>query len=203
MSIHQELESERATCNVELECMNFTFLGGPEHCGLKLVFSRDDTRCYHVLGPPTCDPCSGRPRVPIIGGDYLSRGSVIVDHTVCQCIEETADRIRRQKLPYSPIPGNDPCGGKPSCNSNYTTKCLLSFCGVGDKFGTEWWFDPVGWNHRMKTCIDVEQPSPSVATPNPAGKGCCCLEWRTDDDSWCSERTLDEVKEDPPGRMWL
>ena len=105
------MESERATCNVELECMNFVALfGGPEHCGLNVALPGGDTRSYHVLGPPTCDPYSGRPIIPIWGSDYFSRGSVIVDHAVCECIEETADRIRRQKLPYSAIPGNNPCG---------------------------------------------------------------------------------------------
>ena len=142
---------------------------------------------FHVASPDDCTPDPVRAEGWLFGHYAVWKEWSLADDKVCQCIENTAAAIPPGI--YDPIPQNSPCGLKPTCNSNYVAKCLLSHCGLDATFPGK---DSVGWNHRMKTCTKfVETGDKDPDTPEPY---CCtCLQWRTDDAAWCSERSRDQL----------
>jgi hypothetical protein len=174
------------TCQVQLQCafignpiwFTGTFFGVALHCGLRVTHNGHVT-FHHVATPDSCrvDP---RPAT----GRYFSPYRVFAewsfaDDKVCRCIKATSAAIPGGK--YHPIPGNDPCGGPPTCNSNYVTKCLMNHCGLD--FSWNWAWEPVGWDHRMAVCIDVRRTSTC----------CWCNKWQTIDDTWCAKRRRDQL----------
>lgn len=178
-------------CTVELWCVKL--FGGFKHCGIEIC---DATGCdkYHVMdksGGLIPDKCifgiKGRIapwRPPGFGPPkwWLEKRWLEPDPNVCDCIRRTAAAITAADSTYSPVPTSDPCGGEPTCNSNYATKCLLRNCGLA--YDWSWIRKPVGWDHRMSVCLQTK-----YVTVN-AGRGecyykCVCEQWKTTDDSWC------------------
>ena len=164
-------------CVIELWCVELAGgLGFTTHCGVEISDSKGSEK-FHVFNK-TCKLYDERPR-PITSGPYQRKatfgGTTPAD---CECIRRFADLINTEaaagKLPYSAIPGNDACGGSPTCNSNYTAKCLLANCG----FAIKWPFlgTPIGWNHRMKQCVE-----PTLCSRG----GCHCYSWKGVDSTWC------------------
>ena len=119
----------------------------------------------------------------------------------CNRIRQTVATMNAEliKYPsYSPIPGNtNPCdcpvimekfhplmkprpaafqfSTKPTCNSNYATKCLLRNSGIS----TDIWPEgqqPYGWDHRMWDCEAVDRNG---------NQGCSCTRWVAFDKKWC------------------
>jgi len=183
-------------CVVNTDCVNLaggTYLGGIVHCGLSIVDSSGATTHFHVDNTKdwTNHIANGRVFTPVTFGTYWPAESKTVPDNVCECIKATASRITSTKIPYNPIPTNEACGGDPQGNSNYSTKCLLSHCGLSSKFDTQI-APPVGWNHRMKKCVKVNPYHPPCE-----GASCICDKWETRDDDWCKPRTLGEVAANP------
>jgi RHS repeat-associated protein len=176
------------TCSVLLECVHLGLPFGPRHCGLTITDSKGSTSINiggGIGSGAQCNILYEQVFFPPWSASYSSyspQASWRVAESVCQCIRDTAKLIDSQHLPYSPIPVNSDCGGAAQCNSNYTTKCLLSNCGlyrnqylVGFLLG----FAPVGWNHRMEKCSSV-----GIVTSHCGS--CVCYKWETVDDAWCS-----------------
>jgi len=172
------------TCTVLLECVHLGLPFGPRHCGLNITDSKGSTpiNVGGGIGPGAkCNIVYSQVFFGA-GGSYSPQAAWTVPESVCKCIRDTAVQINAQNLPYVPVPGNSDCGAEPSCNSNYTTKCLLSNCGLSTNqysVGFPLGFAPFGWNHRMKKCT-------SVADYNPRCGGCFCRKWESVDDAWCS-----------------
>jgi RHS repeat-associated protein len=179
-------------CSVVIECVKLVGIGGvgiAEHCGLKITSPNGAVTRYHVPGGLTCTLVASPTQIGGISGSYFDRDKFNVDPAICDCIAADASRLQAANLPYSPIPSNNPCGGDPTCNSNYTTKCLLSHCGLQSTLDSAW-FPPVGWGHRMKKCVRVARTK----------QGCCvCVKWDPTDDAWCSPRTQADTIADPTG----
>ena len=173
----------RCTINVVCARLVLGIFGlGPKHCGIETVDSRGIARVFHVFS----GTCAVYPKRPQLGltGDYFVAASFVGTDRDCACIADTAALITSRGLPYEPVPSNDPCGLSAStCNSNYTSKCLLRNCGLGDvDWSTSWFGTPVGWDHRMSTCV---VPKVILHGEKSCATECKCLEWRSDDTRWC------------------
>lgn len=181
------------TCDITIECVKLVGIGTigvAEHCGLKTTDASGTVVRYHVAGGvlgAKCKTSNGQTALGI-SGTYYNRGTVNVPDAVRDCLKANAQRMNDQDLPYQAVPQNSRCGFSPVCNSNYTTKCLMSHCGLGSQFSNQW-FPPVGWNHRMKRCT----------IPVPFRCNCICLKWRIVDSEWCSERKMFDVLNSPTG----
>jgi hypothetical protein len=106
--------------------------------------------------------------------------------SLCECVRKQAANIRNRKLPYKAVPGNN-CDGKPTCNSNYTTHCIMSSCGISTSNVSGSW-EP-GWNHRMKECVAKFQTERCA---------CHCFKWTEVDSGWCADTpNPPKLKPDP------
>ena len=139
--------------------------------------------------------CShGRIVAPFTDEDDYYRVATWSDPTgrLCECISQKAEKLAAAQIPYTPIPKNTMnCWGgvidtARTCNSNYSTHCLLSACGIEHEFGGLFG-SPVGWNHRIKRCIRWEVN----------GRCCRCLKTELIDGDWCGP-----APKDPNVRKW-
>ena len=175
--------STAAFCRVDLACVHLGLPGvGPRHCGLE-VHEPNGITYYHVvaetMGFNLQDRCvfdTGRIDPP--GPDWWYIVATWSDPTgsLCSCIRQKAATLVAAKLPYTPIPDNVICDGVMvgTCNSNYSTHCLMSACGIDHDFGGLFGA-PIGWDHRIKKCIRFERTG-----------GCCrCVETKEVDGEWC------------------
>jgi RHS repeat-associated protein len=158
----------QALCTVELWCVNLVAWLGPKHCGIE-INDGAVPNIFHVHGWPsgaTCNIKSTRVST-FISGSYWKQATWTVPKAKCTCIRNTAALITASLLPYRAAPGNEPCGVS-SCNSNYSAHCLLKHCGVTAGYaGWSAGGTPVGWNHRMKECLDL------LIDYSPTGDLCC------------------------------
>ena len=107
--------------------------------------------------------------------------AVIVWIAICSCIDSEAANITSRSLVYWPTPSNylvpdgRDCKFKTSCNSNYSTHCMMKRCGITAVRP----YAP-GWDHRMSRCKNK--------APMPFRWGYCgCLEWEPFDQDWCAD----------------
>ncbi len=179
-------------CKIELVCTKL--IGPVEHCGVE-VTDAQGKRYFHVVSPTagllgdTCDvkdTGAGRINTPIGVAPWVVK-QTWHDPTgaTCGCIERIAGLIRSKFLRYEAIPSNTTmvnidrvCKSHSTCNSNYTTKCILRKCGLAPNFGG---LAP-GWNHRMKKCTDFKETYIMGELCD-----CKCKKWETIDDSWCAD----------------
>ncbi len=176
-------------CKVELRCTNL--FPGIEHCGLEI----DGKEFFHVYSPwgglfglDTCD-LSRNTRVdtPFGVGPYRLVDTWL-DPTggLCNCIRKTASTITNKKLPYEPIPGaevdlfSQECEARSFCNSNYSTHCLMSKCGIKSSRSTG--RIAPGWDHRMKICTKKRYENLARQC-----KTCRCEKWENADGEWCAD----------------
>jgi hypothetical protein len=91
-----------------------------------------------------------------------------------------------------------------SCNSNYTTHCMMKKCGVDSK--RNWGRTAPGWDHRMKTCKAFSS-IPAISTLSnplypsfrpPGSCGCVCKKWELIDDEWCADEPQEPIIQADP-----
>jgi RHS repeat-associated protein len=191
-----------AACTVRLVCDHLG--AGKEHCGIESSTDGGNswTR-WHVHSPNAgmpnlggaWDTCDVRPsrvfinlfligQIPLEWHAYMEWNDPT--GALCGCIDKEANNITSQNLPYWPVPENGVyhTGGWPgksychvykTCNSNYSTHCMMKRCGItADRPKAP------GWNHRIKDCTEWEKPCWYK-------NRCRCKTWENIDDDWCAE----------------
>lgn len=172
-------------CRAFLVCTSLAF--GLSHCGIE--FEANGNRSfYHVVSPwagltgsDFCDVRDlGPPRIntPFKPEWYTVDVWDDPSGNLCNCIAREAKNIADRKLRYFFLPSNS-CAGESTCNSNYTTRCILSRCGIASLLERLVGSAP-GWNHRMKKCT-------SSSFEGPNCNNCICHKWETMDDDWCGD----------------
>ena len=203
------LTATKQHCIVDLYCADLT--AGVEHCGIE-VTDANGTSYYHVvspnagvLGDDTCDVKDTGPNrinTPTgIGPWRLVDKWEDATGALCKCVHDTAALIRSKKLPYFPVPANktsrdgQSCKTESTCNSNYTTHCIMNKCGISSTTSTGR-LTP-GWDHRMKKCHTWRRPSIFSMI---CGGECQCAEggWSYIDTEWCGDAPIG----DPPGGIF-
>ena len=189
----------KAGCTVRLSCTTLGLVA--EHCGIET--STDGGRTWHrwhvrspgagIFTADTCDVRDGRITTPI--GTWPWRDEMEwIDPTgqLCGCLDREAVNIKKRSLVYFPNPSNylepegDKCKNRTSCNSNYSTHCMMKRCGIT----AERPFAP-GWNHRMSHCTEI------VGKPFCWGF-CGCNKWEPFDSDWCSDKPNPPVIQGTP-----
>jgi RHS repeat-associated protein len=192
------IPSLNPVCQVQLACARIGPGIGPKHCGLEIK-DRHGIARFHVPFGQTCRIIDGRVTVEWV---FSERNYYVVaswgdsSGWLCQCVRATVDAINRNhvNMPYSPIPYNKcfPQGGSYStCNSNYTTHCLMKSCGIDFR---NWipFFKPVGWNYRMTECLSshLEEYRDSPVDVGDIGEKkckCVCDLSVPIDEGWCAD----------------
>ncbi len=187
-------------CSVELRCTNL--VPGIEHCGLEI----NGSEFFHVFSPyagafglDTCD-LSRNTRIDTPTGVGPWR---LVDTwndptgNLCDCIRSKAGAITKAKLPYKAIPEweidllSDECNQPAYCNSNYSTSCIMSKCGIVSQRDTG--RSAPGWGHRMQYCSKKRYVGSRHGCTS-----CRCDKWENKDGDWCADKpavpTVNPVK---------
>ncbi len=198
---------ENFSCKAELVCIGLAAF--TEHCGIE-VTDEKGKRNYHVVSPngglrpdrftgkrDTCDVSDVGPG-RIIPPFFNYKWRIVETWRdpsggLCNCVDRITALIKSKKLRYELRPSNTileqfgkakfSCVSSSSCNSNYTTHCVMKKCGI-DSNRNSGFFAP-GWNHRMKKCTDFNwRPGNDKRSGRCA---CTCNKWETIDDSWCAD----------------
>jgi RHS repeat-associated protein len=190
----QEEPGQPGQCVIKLVCRRTYVVF--RHCGVEVTDSSRYTPFHVRYG--SCQVLVGRALVRALG-PWFTVETWNVPEQFCQCIRRMARFINFEIAPYryEAPPGNDNCGGQPTCNSNYISKCLLRSCGLGwstdGKYVPLGWpwgnVSPIGWDHRMKICTShylVHYPGAGLYGA-PACPTCVCSKWRYIDTEWCGE----------------
>jgi hypothetical protein len=163
-------------------------LGTNYHCGvvIKEHFAlKFKTTHFHALGwfaeGGAARGCRISNNVPSGALTIYWQASYL--QTVCDCIRGQENRINAffiagQAEIYQLYPENDPCGGEPPCNSNYSAQCLLRGCEIRVNPGV----DAPGYKHRMQKCTAV---SVFIVPFVGGGCHCTCSSWTIVDKRIC------------------
>lgn len=161
-----------------------------EHCGIETSTDGGSTwNQWHVQttasgilgGTATCNVQDGRINTPGWTNEWRTEGTWM-DPTgqLCGCIDSEAANVRNRNLPYWPTPSNNmstgwdgKCYPNSTCNSNYSTHCMMKRCGI--TASRPW---AAGWDQRMSRCVK-ERKFPCA--------GCACEKWEPVDQDWCGD----------------
>ncbi|MFN7731626.1 MAG: RHS repeat-associated core domain-containing protein [Pirellula sp.] len=172
-------------CTVRLVCTTLGLMF--EHCGIETSVNGVNWNRWHVRSPwggfggDRCDVINKRIETPDWMGPMwnwrIEAEWIDPTGTLCGCIDREAGAF--PKLPYFAKPSNS-CESYPTCNSNYTTHCMMKKCGITSD--RPW---APGWDHRMAEC--VKKRFPCQASPTTVSN-CVCDEWKVVDNNWCASK---------------